>query len=127
MKNNLLNRKNKTQLLKKLNSEMFDRKICSFYRYIKINDVKKMRKELFTEFSRWEILGRIYIAPEGINAQISVPTTHWDNFINTLNSFVEFKNIFINLAIEDDHNSFIKLIVRNKEKIVADSIGFQKE
>ena len=122
MKNNLLNRKNKTQLLEKLNSEVFDRKICSFYRYIKINDVKSMRKELFTEFSRWEILGRIYIAPEGINAQISVPTNNWDNFINTLNSFIEFKNIFINFAIEDDHNSFIKLIVRSKEKIVADGL-----
>ena len=109
MRNNLLNRKNKTQLIKKLQAETFNRKTCSFYRYVKINDVNTTRDQLF-------------IATEGINAQVSIPIDNWNSFINILNSYIEFENIFINSAIQNNNNSFIKLIVRIKDKIVADGL-----
>ena len=122
MRNNLLNRKNKKQLIKKLQSETFDRKTCSFYRYVKINDVNATRDQLFIEFNKLNILGRVYIATEGINAQVSIPIANWNSFINILNSYIEFENIFINSAIQNNNNSFIKLIVRIKDKIVADGL-----
>ena len=81
LKNNLLNRKNKNQLIHTLDSEKCERIICSFYRYIKINDITNIRNQLYTRLIEINILGRIYIAKEGINAQVSVPEHNWDKFI----------------------------------------------
>ena len=55
------------------------------------------------------ILGRIYIASEGINAQVSVPTPNWDEFIDILESFNEFKKMSLNHSVIHVKYSFIKL------------------
>jgi len=124
-KNNLLNRKNKQQLLKDLDLEKFERKICSFYRYITINNVNDIRNQLYSIFSELNVLGRIYIAKEGINAQVSIPNPNWRKFINAIEFFTEFKNMQIKPAVFHSKYSFIKLIVRVKDKIVAD--GFDDD
>ena len=81
-KNKLLNRRNNKQLTEALDSEQFERITCSFYRYIKIKDLSNIRDQLYTRFIEINILGRIYIAKEGINAQLSVPAYKWDEFVD---------------------------------------------
>ena len=122
LKNNLFNRKNKYQLIHSLDKEQFERITCSFYRYIKIDDLINIRNQLYTKLIELHCLGRIYIAKEGINAQVSVPTPNWDAFIYILDSFTEFNNMHIKPAVTHSKYSFIKLIVRVKKKIVADGL-----
>ena len=111
LKNNLLNRSNKEQLIHAINLEQFERTTCSFYRYINFKDLNNIRNQLYAKFIEINILGRIYIAREGINAQVSVPSTNWDRFIEILESFTEFKNMRIKSAVMHSKYSFIKLIV----------------
>ena len=80
-KNNLFNRKNKAQLIQEQLKETFKRKTCSFYRYVKIADPQSMRDILYKEWMGFNVLGRVYLANEGINAQISVPEPNWNDFI----------------------------------------------
>ena len=70
------------------------------------------------------IRDRIYIAREGINAQVSVPTPNWDAFIDILDSFTDFKNMHIKPAVTHSKYSFIKLIVKVKKQIVADGLDY---
>ena len=65
------NKLNRSAAEKKIREEKFNRVTLSFYRYIKINDPKKVRDDLFFVWEAWGVLGRIYIAKEGINAQYS--------------------------------------------------------
>ena len=121
--NNLFNRKNKTQLIQEQLKETFKRKTCSFYRYVKIDNPQSMRNILYKEWLELGMLGRVYLAKEGINAQISVPETNWKNFIEMLDSHPEFSKMFIKDAVIEAEQSFLKLIVRVKDKIVADGIS----
>ena len=65
-----------------------------------------------------KILGRVYIASEGINAQISVPEYVWNKFKMGLQNFRVLKNVPIKKAISDG-DSFYKLIVKGKKEISA--------
>ena len=87
-KNNLFNRKNKTQLIQEQLNEPFTRRTCSFYRYVKIENPQEIRDIRYKEWLKINILGRVYIAKEGINAQISVPEQNWERFINKLDNDV---------------------------------------
>ena len=89
MKNNkevLHNKKGRNILMKELMAESFERKTVSFYKYFKCKDPKSFRDLLFLDWAKIKIFGRIYIANEGINAQLSVPEQNWSNFLNSLNS-----------------------------------------
>ena len=85
MKNNLLNRKNKKQLIRDIQDESHERITCSFYKYVRINNTLDIRNKLFSKFQKLNILGRVYIAKEGINAQISIPHNNHDKLIPLLN------------------------------------------
>ena len=50
-----------------------DRLTLSFYQYAHIKDPQNFRDELFIEWAKHGVLGRTYVATEGINAQISLP------------------------------------------------------
>ncbi len=80
----LYNQKSKDLLIKRLESEEFERITCSLYKYFKIDDPTSLRDEIYTLFDSLEILGRIYIASEGINAQISVPEKNWGSFLKKI-------------------------------------------
>ena len=122
MDKKLYNTLNKVQLIEKLDSEEFVRLTCSFYKYINIKDPSKLRDELYIELSNLGILGRIYIAKEGINAQISVPEYQWEKFATLINSNQYLKNIHINQAVEEGI-SFYKLKIKVKNEIVAYGMG----
>ena len=117
------NTKSKEELLADLAKEDFCRETLSFYKYVKIADPKGMRDFLFDTFTELGCLGRIYVAHEGINAQMNVPEPNWDAFKNFLESVSEFSGVPLKVAIEErGFSSFLKLIVKVRPKIVADGL-----
>lgn len=118
-----VNTKSKIELLKALEKEDFRRRTLSFYRYVKIENPKEMRDFLFDKLNDLQCLGRIYIAPEGINAQMNVPEHNWLAFDKFIESIKEFKGVPYKLAVEEKNtSSFLKLIVKVRPKIVADGL-----
>ena len=121
----LYNQKSKDLLVKKLESEDFNRTTCSFYKYVNIVDPITFRDKIYEEFDNLEILGRVYIAEEGMNAQISVPDKNWGLFLKLISSVKLLYDIDIKTAINDGI-SFYKLIVKVKKEIVAYNIPKNK-
>jgi len=119
----LVNRTDKQVLKQRLKEEKIIRKTISFYRYVNIPDPILLRDELFESWSNFNCFGRIYLAHEGINAQMSVPADVWPDFENHLNSISFFKDVPIKFAVDNNGKSFYKLIVKVREKIVADGIN----
>ncbi len=118
----LANRIDKNILKQKLKEEQFLRKTISFYRYISIAEPNSLRDELFLKWSSLNCFGRVYLAHEGINAQMSVPEHEWDNFVTHLFSMPYFKEVPFKHAVDGNGKSFYKLIVKVRDKIVADGI-----
>ena len=109
-------------LKKQLERETFKRVAVSFYRYQTINDPQAFRDKLYVTWQPLAVFGRIYVAPEGVNAQLSVPEPNWDRFKETFNSIDGFADVFLNRSPFSGDKAFIKLDVRTKPKIVADGI-----
>ena len=100
-----------------------DRLTISFYKYFKISDPETFRNKLFLFWDSIDVLGRIYVAHEGINAQLSVPADHFETFKSHLDSINFLKNIRLNVAIEQNQFSFLKLKVKVRDKIVSDGLN----
>lgn len=120
----------KTRLYNLIDSEVLKEKVLanpeprrtlSFYRYFIIADVHEYRDQMYAAFDSLGVLGRIYVATEGVNAQISLP---FESLIAFQDSLADFglDGVRLNLAIEDDGKSFYKLIIRLRDKIVADGL-----
>jgi len=118
----LYNTINREILIEKMRSSQEERITISFYKYCKILNPDFFRNYLFEKLDDLGTLGRIYLAHEGINAQISVPKENLNLFISTLDEIEFLKNIRLNYAIEDDGKSFFKLVIKRRTKIVADGI-----
>ena len=100
-----------------------ERLTLSFYAYAKIEDPKKFRDDLFIAWNALDALGRIYVATEGINAQMSVPAENFEAFRDTLEVYDFMKGIRLNVAVEQDNHSFLKLTIKVRNKIVADGLN----
>lgn len=99
------------------------RRTLSFYKYVKIDDPEALRHELVTRWGALGCLGRIYLAREGINAQMNVPVKHWDQFDAYMKNKVEFRDIPYKIAVEEGNApSFYKLTIKIRKKIVADGL-----
>jgi len=99
-----------------------ERITLSFYKYFKLGNPKIFRDHLFVIWSKLDVLGRIYIANEGINAQLSVPKENINKFKETLQDIVPFNKIRLNFALEHYSKSFLKLTIKIRKKIVADGL-----
>jgi len=119
----LVNRIDKTILKRLLKEETFQRKTISFYRYVTITNPQTLRDDLFKTWSELNCFGRIYLAEEGINAQMSVPEHNWDEFVEKLNRIGYFKDVPFKFAVDGNGKSFYKLIVKVRDKIVSDGIN----
>ena len=118
----LANKLNNEELKALLKNETFKRITLSFYRYINIGNPEQFRDYLYKTFIHLGVLGRIYIAQEGINAQISMPQHNYTVFKTFVNGNVYLSDVPFKIAVEDDGKSFYKLIVRVKTKVVADGL-----
>ncbi|MBC9915482.1 rhodanese-related sulfurtransferase [Chitinophaga varians] len=118
----LHNRVSADELRKRLLQETFKRVTISFYQYAKIEDPQAFRDQLYESLFKLDVFGRIYVAHEGINAQISVPEHHFEAFRETLYAIDFLNGIRLNIAVDDDGKSFFVLKIKVREKIVADGI-----
>ncbi len=119
----LANNLSKEDGLKKISAETFSRRTLSFYRYIKIAEPRDFRDMLYLEFATLDILGRIYISQEGINAQMNVPEPQWEAFLACIESHRELRNMPLKIAVEERQaESFWKLTIKVKHQIVADGL-----
>ena len=119
----LRNRINKDELKVRLAQEKIERVTFSFYKYVPIENTKELRDQLFIQWTELNCFGRIYVAHEGINAQMSVPKNNWDAFVNQLYNDSRFNNVPFKIAVDDDGKSFYKLGVKIRDKVVADGIN----
>ncbi|WEK69179.1 MAG: rhodanese-related sulfurtransferase [Candidatus Chryseobacterium colombiense] len=117
---NTLSAEERAQLIDEAGKE---RLTLSFYAYAKIEDPKKFRDDLFIAWNALDALGRIYVAHEGINAQMSVPADNFEAFRDTLEAYDFMKGIRLNVAVEQDNHSFLKLTIKVRNKIVADGLN----
>lgn len=122
MGKSLHNRVNRKELRKKMTEESLQRTTLSFYTYSRIDDPARFRDDFFRHLSDLNVLGRIYVAHEGINAQLSVPSVQLNALREYLDSYPFLRNIRLNLAVEDDGKSFFTLAVKVRNKIVADGL-----
>ncbi|MBT8285672.1 MAG: hypothetical protein HKO75_09890, partial [Flavobacteriaceae bacterium] len=77
-----------------------DRLTISFYKYAHIGNPQIFRNHLFINWNELDVLGRIYVANEGINAQLSVPAINFEAFKTHLDSISFLENVRLNIAIE---------------------------
>ncbi len=119
----LRNRINGKVLKEKMLTDTESRTTLSFYKYHPIPDTGKFRDELYQAWSDIHVLGRIYLATEGINAQLSVPTAHFARFKEMIYSIPFLNGIRLNVAVDDNGKSFFKLKILVRSKIVADGIN----
>jgi UPF0176 protein len=99
------------------------RTTLSFYRYFEIRNPEEFRDNLYRRLRELNVFGRIYIAEEGLNAQVSLPSSQLEVFKNFLYSIEPLNGIRLNIAVEDDGKSFWVLRIKVREKIVADGIN----
>jgi len=116
---NLISRK---ELKERILTDTTPRTTISFYCYFRILDPVAYRNSLYKAFSAMGVLGRIYIAGEGINAQISVPTDNLEQLRLVLHETPALNGLRLNIAVDDDGKSFYVLDIKVREKIVADGI-----
>src|SRR5690606_1487277 len=100
-----------------------ERLTLSFYQYAKIGNPHLFRNHLFVAWDKMGVLGRIYVAHEGINAQLSVPAKCFNEFKEFLDGIYFLENVRLNIAIEQHLKSFLKLKVKVRHKIVADGLN----
>lgn len=118
----LHNRLSATELKERLAAETFKRVTVSFYQYAKIADPQFFRDELYQALFGLQVFGRIYVANEGINAQVSIPAHHFEDFKQHLYTIPFLKDIRLNIAVDDNGKSFWVLRIKVRDKIVADGI-----
>ena len=118
----LHNRIDKRLLKEMIEKDPTHRRTVSFYRYVNIEDPHTYRDQLYRDWEAMGCLGRIYLANEGINAQMNVPIQEWNNFIEYLNEDEKLREMPLKIAVEDSDKSFYKLKIKVRKKIVADGL-----
>ena len=116
---NKLSAKERSALIDKAGKE---RLTISFYQYAKIGNPQVLRDTLFIKWKSLDVLGRIYVAKEGINAQLSLPADKFNDFKEHLYTISFLNGVRLNIAREQDNKSFLKLKLKVKNKIVADGL-----
>ena len=116
---NTLSAKERAQLIEEAGQE---RLTLSFYQYAQLGNPQLFRDYLFLQWNPLGVLGRIYVAHEGINAQLSLPAKQFETFKKTLDEITFLEGVRLNIAIEHDNKSFLKLKVKVRDKIVADGL-----
>ncbi|MBT8301762.1 MAG: rhodanese-related sulfurtransferase [Maribacter sp.] len=117
---NTLSAKERETLIEEAGKE---RLTISFYQYAHLGNPVIFRNHLFIHWNDLDVLGRIYVANEGINAQLSVPAENFQAFKEHLDSITFLKDVRLNIAIEQDNKSFLKLKVKVRKKILADGLN----
>jgi UPF0176 protein len=118
----LHNRISQKELKQRLYQETEPRTTISFYSYFNIGNPQHFRDEMYRALVQLKVFGRIYVAGEGINAQISVPQSKFEALKTYLYAIEPLNGVRLNIAVDDDGKSFWVLKIKVRDKIVADGI-----
>lgn len=118
----LYNKTDKAVLKQRLKSETFKRITVSFYKFVQVEDPQLCRDVLYKALNGFQVFGRIYVAPEGVNAQCSVPEPHFNAFENYLQQHPLLHDVLLNKAVDDNGKSFYKLKILVKHKVLSDGL-----
>lgn len=121
----LYNRIDKQVLEEQMANSAIERITLSFYKYHQIGNPTIFRNFFWHHLNELGCLGRIYVAHEGVNGQMNVPKENFEDFVKFMDSTLFLANIRLNIAIEDDGKSFIKLVIKERHKILADGLEDQ--
>ena len=121
----LWNKLNKEELEEQLRDIGHEFMTISFYQYAQIANPHLFRDHLFLMWSKLDVVGRTYIASEGINSQIAVPTKNISQFREELYQIDFLKGIRLNLAVDESEAefAFLKLKIKVRDKILADGLN----
>ena len=115
----LYNKIDRRVLKERMEQSNEERTTISFYAYAKIRNTQFFRDYLYSYWEPIGVMGRTYVATEGINAQISLPTAQLDTFKTHLYSISFLNGIRLNISVDDDGKSFYKLKIKVRSKIVV--------
>lgn len=118
----LHNRISRKELKDRILNDPTPRTTISFYQYFQIDEPETFRNMLYRQLTVLGVLGRIYIAHEGINAQISLPAANFEAVKDFLYSIEPLNGIRLNIAVNDNGKSFFVLDIKVRKQIVADGI-----
>ena len=121
----LWNKLNKEELEEQLRDIGHEFLTISFYKYARIANPHLFRDHLFLMWSKLDVVGRTYIASEGINAQIAVPTKNIGLFREELYQIDFLDGIRLNFALDQSEAEFpfLKLKIKVRNKILADGLN----
>lgn len=121
----LWNKLSKEELLVKLKERGEKFVTISFYQYHQIENPQIFRDHLFKMWSKLGVVGRTYVAQEGINAQIGVPADKFEQFRDELYEISFLNNIRLNMAVDESEAEFpfLKLKIKVRHKILADGLN----
>lgn len=119
----LHNRVSRKLLKEKAMADQTPRITLSFYCYFNIEDPKQFRDDWYRKLNSIQVFGRIYIANEGINAQINCPVDHFETLRDFIYGHAEMNGLRLNKAVQEDNHSFYVLDIKIRNKIVADGIN----
>jgi len=121
----LWNTLSKEELEAKLRELGYDYVTVSFYQYAHIDNPRLFRDHLFMMWSKLDVVGRTYVAKEGINAQIAIPSHNFEQFKNELYEIDFLNGIRLNIAVDDSEAEFpfLKLKIKVRDKILADGLN----
>jgi UPF0176 protein len=118
----LHNRVSRKELKTRALKDPTPRTTLSFYQYFPISDPNTFRDELYSDLSELGVFGRIYVAGEGINAQVNVTVEKLEQLRNKIHSIPGCENLRLNTAVHDEGRSFFVLDIKVRPQIVADGI-----
>lgn len=118
----LYNRINSEELKQQMLESDQERVTLSFYRYADIPDPQLFRNQIYQTWAELGVFGRIYVAKEGINGQLSVPAENFPAFREAIRAVSFLEGVRLNIAVDDNGKSFYKLAIKVKDKIVADGL-----
>lgn len=121
----LWNTLSKEELEKQMKESGYQFVTVSFYQYAHIENPRLFRDHLFLMWSKLNIVGRTYVAKEGINAQMAIPIIHFQQFRDELYEIDFLNGIRLNIAVDEAEAdfSFLKLKVKVRDKILADGLN----
>jgi len=118
----LHNRVSRKQLKEIVENDGIIRNTLSFYCYFPIIDPLAFRNKWYAYLSSIGVMGRIYIAEEGINAQLNCPVSQFNALKDFIYGEPALDNLRLNKAVEESQNAFYVLDIKVRNKIVADGI-----
>ena len=119
----LHNTKNRKELIEERLREEKPMYTLSFYAYAHIGNPQVFRDHLYSAWEPLEVLGRVHVAQEGINAQIAYPIESKEAWEATMKNISFLKDIRHNYAVEEKNLSFYKLTIKVRNKILADGLN----